>query len=120
MDATVDELSGLGDVRCTPVDVTRTDSCTSAVAATLDAFGGIDVLVNNAGIIGSGRIDKPSTEAQWDRIFAVNVKGIFLMTRAALPALRASGNAAIVNTSSVSGKKGSDRSSPRTPARNSR
>ncbi len=106
MDATVDELAALGDVRCTPVDVTRADSCTTAVAATVDAFGGLDVLINNAGLIGSGPIDT-FDEAQWDRIFAVNVKGIFLMTRAALAALRASDDAAIVNTSSVSGKKGS-------------
>ena len=105
MDATVDELSALGDVRCTPVDVTQTDSCAAAVAATIDAFGRLDVLVNNAGVIDTGRIDA-FTEAQWDRIFAVNVKGIFLMTQAALAALRASPDAAIVNTSSVSGKKG--------------
>lgn len=105
MDATVDELSEFGDVRCTPVDVTRADSCASAVAATIDAFGRLDVLVNNAGVIDTGRIDA-FTQAQWDRIFAVNVRGIFLMTQAALEALRASPDAAIVNTSSVSGKRG--------------
>lgn len=105
MDATVEDLSSLGDVRCTPVDVTEADSCKSAVAATVEAFGGLDVLVNNAGLIDSGPIDT-FNEAQWDRIFAVNVKGIFLMTRAAVASLRASPDAAIVNTSSVSGKRG--------------
>ena len=105
MAATAEELSLIGDVRCTPVDVTQADSCASAVAATVEAFGGLDVLVNNAGLIDSGPIDTFS-EAQWDRIFAVNVKGIFLMTRAAVAALRKSSDAAIVNTSSVSGKRG--------------
>ena len=105
MDTAVDQLASLGEVRCTPVDVTRADSCAAAVAATVDAFGGLDVLVNNAGLIDSGPIDTFS-EQQWDRIFAVNVKGVFLMTRSAVAALRASPDAAIVNTSSVSGKRG--------------
>lgn len=105
MDATVDELSGLGEVRCTPVDVTRADSCASAVAATLDAFGRLDVLVNNAGVVDSGPLDTFS-EARWDKIFDVNVKGVFLMTRAAAASLRASDDAAVVNTASIAGKRG--------------
>ena len=52
-----------------------------SLQATVDAFGGLDVLINNAGVIDSGPIEQFG-EAQWDRIFAVNVKGVFLMTRA--------------------------------------
>ena len=101
-------LSALGDVRSTPLDVTAAKSCERAVQATVDAFGGLDVLVNNAGIVDSGPLAEFS-EAQWDRIFAVNVKGIFLMTQAALAALRASADAAVVNTASIAGKRGAPR-----------
>ena len=105
---TVDELGGFGEARCTPVDVTDAPSCEQAVQATVDAFGGLDVLINNAGVIDSGPIEQFG-EAQWDRIFAVNVKGVFLMTRAAVASLKASEDAAIVNTASIAGKRGSAR-----------
>ena len=95
-------------VRSTPLDVTDAASCAAAVAATVDAFGGLDVLVNNAGVVDSGATETFS-EAQWDRIFAVNAKGVFLMAQAALPALRASADAAIVNVASIAGKRGAAR-----------
>lgn len=101
----VDELSAIGTIKSTSVNVTDSTSCKMAVAATIEAFGGLDVLANNAGIVDSGPIDTFS-EDQWDRIFAVNTKGIFLMSQAALPALRASKNAAIINTASIAGKQG--------------
>ena len=100
-----DELSAMGDVRCVAVDVTNADSCDNAVAATEQAFGRLDVLVNNAGVVASGDTENFS-EADWDHVFAVNTKGIFLMTRAALPALRRSPSAAVINTASIAGKKG--------------
>lgn len=105
LDATVRELTRLGEVRGTAVDVTSTDSCRAAVEATVEAFGRLDVLANNAGVVDSGPIDEFS-EAQWDHIFDVNVKGIYLMTAAALPELRRSDDAAIVNTASIAGKIG--------------
>lgn len=101
----ISALAALGDVRGTTLDVTDADSCEAAVAATLDTYGQLDVLVNNAGIVGSGPIDEFDA-AEWDRIFAVNTRGIFLMTRAALPALRRSTNAAVINTASIAGKQG--------------
>lgn len=108
MDETVQDLSQFGTVQYTPLDVTNSSSCKSAVEATHHAFGRLDVLVNNAGVIDSGPIEE-FTEAQWDKIFDVNVKGIFLMTRATLKSLRESGDAAIINISSIAGKRGSAR-----------
>lgn len=105
LDAAVARLDRHGEVRGTTLDVTDLASCEQAVDAVLDAFGQLDLLVNNAGIVGSGPIDDFDV-AEWDRIFAVNTRGIFLMTRAALPALRRSENAAVINTASIAGKKG--------------
>lgn len=106
----VDELGTLGDIDYVSVDVTNDESCRNAVAATVARFGQLDVLANNAGVVGSGTVDE-FEEAEWDRIFDVNVKGIFLMTRAALAELRKSADAAIVNTASIAGKRGSARMS---------
>jgi meso-butanediol dehydrogenase/(S,S)-butanediol dehydrogenase/diacetyl reductase len=105
---TVSEQAKLGEVRATELDVTVKASCEAAVASTIEAFGGLDVLVNNAGVVQSGATERFS-EADWDRIFAVNTKGIFLMAQAAIPALKQSDHAAIVNTASIAGKKGHPR-----------
>ncbi len=102
----ISELEVFGTVNYVQLDVTDSNSCTNAIAQTVKAFGNLDVLVNNAGVVGSGNVDV-FKEQEWDRIFDVNVKGIFLMTRAALSELRKSDNAAIVNTASIAGKKGS-------------
>lgn len=100
-----DEQRPLGEVAATEVDVTDAASCQAAVAQTLQTFGALHVLVNNAGVVQSGAIDAFS-EADWDRVFAVNAKGIFLMSRAALPALRRVEDACIINTASIAGKQG--------------
>ncbi|NKB97297.1 MAG: SDR family NAD(P)-dependent oxidoreductase [Pseudomonadales bacterium] len=94
-----------GEITATHVDVTDATSCEAAVAATVARFGQLDILINNAGIVDSGAIEQ-FEEASWDRIFAVNTKGIFLMTKAALPHLKSSGQGAVVNTASIAGKKG--------------
>jgi NAD(P)-dependent dehydrogenase (short-subunit alcohol dehydrogenase family) len=72
----------------------------AAVAAVVEHFGGIDIVVNNAGIGATGDI-AANDDAEWHRVFDVNVVGIVRVTRAALPYLRQSKVAAIVNTSSV-------------------
>lgn len=94
-----------GEVAGCELNVTDADSCAAAVRATIDKFGGLDILVNNAGVVETGPIGD-FTEENWDRIFAVNTKGIFLMTRAALDALKTSDCAAVVNTASIAGKEG--------------
>ncbi len=105
LEETVREQSVFGDISATSVDVTDAASCDAAVAATVSAYGGLDILVNNAGVVQSGPIEDFS-ESAWDNVFAVNTKGIFLMTRAALPELRKSNSAVIINTASIAGKKG--------------
>ncbi|MEM9620977.1 MAG: SDR family NAD(P)-dependent oxidoreductase [Pseudomonadota bacterium] len=102
---TLDQAGDASRLGATHVDVTDAASCAAAVAATLDQFGSLDILVNNAGVVDSGPVGS-FDEAAWDRIFAVNAKGIFLMTQAALPHLREAPNASIINTASIAGKKG--------------
>lgn len=105
LDQAQSQAGQLGDVASCAVDVTDSDSCVKAVAATIERFGQLDVLINNAGIVQSGPLLEFSEE-DWDKVFAVNTKGIFLMTKAALPALLQSNDAAVVNTASIAGKKG--------------
>lgn len=100
-----DILKESPNVRSCFLDVTDNLSCIEAVNSTVDAFGQIDVLVNNAGILDSGAIDS-FEEDNWDKIFAVNAKGIFLMSKAALEQLRKSSDASIINTASIAGKTG--------------
>jgi meso-butanediol dehydrogenase / (S,S)-butanediol dehydrogenase / diacetyl reductase len=93
------------EIAAVDLDVTQESSCKNAIAATLEKFGRLDVLINNAGVVQSGPLEEFS-EQDWDQVFAVNSKGLFLMSKAALEPLTASGDAAIVNTASIAGKKG--------------
>jgi 3-oxoacyl-[acyl-carrier protein] reductase len=86
------------------VDVSDLAAVHDAVKATLARFGRIDGLVNNAGVVADARLTKMS-EAQWDRVIDINLKGVFNCTRAAVDALLAS-TGAIVNISSIVGLSG--------------
>lgn len=105
VEAALKKEAAVGEVDACEVDVTNFESCQKAVAATVERFGGLDILVNNAGVLDTGSISD-FDEVQWDKIFAVNAKGIFLMSKAALEALKTSGDGAIVNTASIAGKEG--------------
>jgi NAD(P)-dependent dehydrogenase (short-subunit alcohol dehydrogenase family) len=83
-------------------DVTDEGSWERSLAAAAAAFGRIDTLVNNAGIAVVANIEKTSLE-DWRRVQAVNVEGVFLGCKHALPHLRAAGGGAIINMSSVAG-----------------
>jgi NAD(P)-dependent dehydrogenase (short-subunit alcohol dehydrogenase family) len=72
------------------LDVTSEASVDAAVAATVDAYGGLDIVVSNAGIAHAAAIDRMAL-ADWERSFAVNATGHFLVTRAALRVLRSQG-----------------------------
>ncbi|MET8863260.1 SDR family oxidoreductase [Nonomuraea sp. NPDC004580] len=86
-------------------DVTDDAAVRAAVAEAAERLGGIDVLVNNAGIGAQGTIeDNPDSE--WHRVFDVNVLGMVRVARAALPYLRRSEHAAIVNTCSIAATAG--------------
>ena len=101
------QLRELG-YECTYVhlDVTSETDWNAAVQTAVAAYGKLDILLNNAGILIRKNIED-TTETDWDRIFAVNAKGVFLGTKAALPALRASGGGSIINISSTAGLVGS-------------
>jgi len=77
----------------------------AAVASAVEALGGLDILVNNAGVGAQGDITA-NDDAEWHRVLDVNVVGLVRVTRAALPALRASQHAAIVNTCSIAATAG--------------
>ncbi|KUJ63982.1 short-chain dehydrogenase [Streptomyces albus subsp. albus] len=86
-------------------DVSDDASVRSAVTAAADDLGGIDILVNNAGIGAVGTVED-NDDAEWHRVLDVNVLGIVRTTRAALPLLRASAHAAVVNTCSIAATAG--------------
>jgi cyclopentanol dehydrogenase len=88
------------------LDVTREADWRAAVTTAVQTYGRLSVLVNNAGILFRAKIEDTS-EADWDRIMAVNVKGVFLGTKAAIPAMRKAGGGSIINISSTAGLVGS-------------
>jgi NAD(P)-dependent dehydrogenase (short-subunit alcohol dehydrogenase family) len=99
----VDKIAAAGgQARFVRLDVTSEPDWVAAVAATVQAFGTLDVLVNNAGISGSFDPDTTSTAA-WDTVMAVNAKGVFLGMKHAIPVMQRGGGGAIVNISSISG-----------------
>jgi 2-keto-3-deoxy-L-fuconate dehydrogenase len=100
--ASLDPTAGDGSASDLGVvcDIADRASVDTAVAAVVEAFGGLDVLVNNAGIGAVGDV-AANDDAEWTRVLDVNVVGTARVSRAALPHLRASGRAAIVNTCSM-------------------
>jgi len=88
-----------------PCNVARAEDCRKAVEQTAAAFGGVDILFNNAGIIRRANV-LSTTEEEWDRVMAVNVKSIFLMSKYAIPYMEKAGGGSIINTSSGWGLKG--------------
>ncbi|HEY3502410.1 MAG TPA: glucose 1-dehydrogenase [Actinocatenispora sp.] len=81
-------------------DVRSADAMAELVATAVDTYGGLDVLVNSAGIQRYGTVEDTTPDA-WDEVLDVNLKGMFLAAKYAVPAMRARGGGAIVNVSSV-------------------
>ncbi|MEW1808684.1 SDR family NAD(P)-dependent oxidoreductase [Pseudarthrobacter sp. NPDC080039] len=96
-------LASGGEAKSYRGDVSDSESVGNLVESAMADFGQLTTLVNSAGIFDLNAKLLETDEALWDRIMAVDLKGMYLITRAALPYLRASGNAAIVNIASVAG-----------------
>ncbi|OYX55055.1 MAG: short-chain dehydrogenase [Brevundimonas subvibrioides] len=109
----VDELTAQGlsaaFERC---DVTMETDVAEAFARVAARFGGFNTLVNNAGVAGVNKPTHEITEAEWDRVQAVNVKGVFFGVKHAIPHLRAAGAGSIINLSSIYGLVGAADSPP--------
>ncbi len=98
--ATANRLGGV----FVSIDVSRLDDNEAAVATAVNSYGGLDILVQNAGIYPWTLIENTSPE-EWDAVLAVNLKGTFLSARAALPVLRARGGGRMIFTSSITGTR---------------
>lgn len=90
-------------------DLTEEKTSERVVETAMDAFGRVDVLVNSAGVAGTGNIME-TPPAEWDRLLAVNLKSVYLMSRATVPALCQSGGGIIVNIASELGIIAQERS----------
>ncbi len=106
LDSARDRLSGQGAVATAVVELTDADSVSAGVAATLDRFGAIDVLVNNAGITGGNAPTWELAPEVWRRVIDVNLVGPYLTCRAVVPHMIERGYGRIVNVASIAGKEG--------------
>ena len=95
-----------GDAIYVHLNVTREEDWQRAVHTAESTYGKLDILVNNAGIAIRGAIEETS-EDEWDRIMAINMKGVFLGTKYAIPEMRKVGGGSIINVSSIYGLVGS-------------
>jgi 3-oxoacyl-[acyl-carrier protein] reductase len=100
------EIAALGRVSLgLPVDVTHKPSVLDMIRVVEERLGGLDILVNNAGIFPIAALPNLAEE-EWERVMAVNLKGVFLCSQAALAPMRARGGGRIINMASVSGLVG--------------
>jgi meso-butanediol dehydrogenase/(S,S)-butanediol dehydrogenase/diacetyl reductase len=102
LDATVAEINAAGGGRAVafPGDVRDGDVSKNAVARLVEEFGGLDVLVNNAGVVRYGFLPK-FEEEDWDYVFDINIKAMYRTARVSIPEMRKRGGGAIINLASV-------------------
>jgi NAD(P)-dependent dehydrogenase (short-subunit alcohol dehydrogenase family) len=92
---------GGGDAILVRVDVTKATDLENAVKAAVDKYGKLDIMLNNAGTPGPGKLIADITEEEWNRVLAVNLTGVFLGTKYAIPEMLKGGGGVIINVSSV-------------------
>jgi NAD(P)-dependent dehydrogenase (short-subunit alcohol dehydrogenase family) len=103
LEQTVQQIAADGGrAICVPGDVSQTADAEHMVAATVKAFGRLDVLVNNAGVRASIGTIEELDEKEWDRTFAIDAKGSWLCSKCAIPAMRKAGGGSIIMLSSIS------------------
>lgn len=101
--AMIDQARKLGaEADCLAGNLREKEYCEAVIARTVERFGGVDILLNNAGIIPRGTIEE-TTDEMWFTAMDVNLNAVFFLCRAAIPHMQRRGGAAIVNTSSVWG-----------------
>lgn len=109
----VEEITASGgEARFWRLDTSDEQSVSETLAAVVDTYGRLDVLVNNAGISG---VNKPTDEIsleEWNRVISINLSGVFLCTKHAIPYLRRSGGGSIINLSSIYGLVGAPDAPP--------
>lgn len=101
-----------GEALAIHVDVTDSASVRHMVDAVMERYGQIDVLVNNAGIIGPGGSIVECPEEGWARVMAVNLTGVFLCAKAVLPVMLQQGSGRMINMASIAGKEGNSTLTP--------
>ncbi len=102
---TVVEIKKNGEGFFVKLDVSNREQAKQMVKTTLEKYGRIDVLINNAGIVQDAFLSK-MTEEQWDRVINVDLKGVFNCTQAVVEVMINQGNGVIINTSSIVGLEG--------------
>lgn len=106
LERTADEIARAGGQAISvPGDVTRSEDVRRMIAAAVERFGGLDIVVNSAGALLAATAEETSEE-DWDRLMAVNAKGVFLVSQAAVAEMRKQGGGAIVNIGSILGLVG--------------
>ncbi|UCE92484.1 MAG: glucose 1-dehydrogenase [Methanobacteriota archaeon] len=104
-DVAVKALAELGEISFVKGDVSVADEAERMVEATVERFGRIDILFNNAGVYLERSADE-TTEEEWDRVLDVNLKGTFLVSRYTVPYMKRQGGGVIINNSSDAGLVG--------------
>ena len=112
-DAVAEEIESLGacglSIRC---DVASEGDCRRMVEETVAAFGRLDVLFTSAGLHGGGRTVEDTDVDTWDQVLGVDLKGVYLSCKFAVPQMRKAGGGAIVHVSSIGGLSGSPHGLP--------
>lgn len=103
-EATAAEIRSAGGAAiAVPADVARAEDAERMIGAAVEAFGRLDILFNNAGLAQAFTPTEETTVETWDRIYAVNVRGVFLGCKYAIPVMKRQGRGVILNTASTAG-----------------